>query len=244
MSKPLLVLPIKTDLFLKGQSLLEFLKRNLEGHIKEGSIVVITSKIVSLSESQTVAKNSVDKSQLIIDEADHDLGEVAYGCRLTIKHGLFIPSAGIDESNSESGDYILFPKDPMESARRIHSFLRETFKLTSLGILITDSHTLPLRQGVTGIALSYWGFRGVRNMVGEKDLFGRELKMTQMDLADGLAAASVLMMGEGRECCPLAMIENAPVEYCEEVSARDIQIPVENDLYYPLYQPRLRPKNT
>lgn len=200
---------------------------------------MITSKVVSLSENRVVAKEKVDKSQLIHSEADYDLGDLAFGCRLTIKHGLFIPSAGIDESNSEGGDFILFPERPFESARRIHQFLLNSFHLSEVGVLITDSHTLPLRKGVTGIALSYWGFKGVRNMVGTKDLFGRELKMTQMDLADGLAAAAVLMMGEADEACPLALIENAPVEFSDAVQETELGIPVEEDLYYPIYRDRI-----
>lgn len=240
MNKPLQVTPIKTEIFRAGQNLSEFIVSSLKGYsIKEGSILAITSKIVSLNENCTVAKKDVDRAALIISEADHDLGEVAYGCRLTIKHGLFIPSAGIDESNSENGDYILFPKDPFASAKNLHRQLCEIFELKSLGILITDSHTLPLRQGVTGIALSYWGFEGVKNLIGQKDLFQRPLVMTKMDLADGLAASAVLMMGEADEACPLALIENAPVQFCDETLAEEIKMPVESDLYYPLYSQRI-----
>lgn len=241
MNKPLQVTPIQTKIFRLGQNLHEFIVEELKSvEIKEGSILVITSKIVSLSESQTVSKKDVDKDALIISEADHDLGEVAFGCRLTIKHGLFIPSSGIDESNSESGDFILYPKDPFDSARSIHNYLSKTYKLTSLGILITDSHTLPLRQGVVGAALAYWGFQGVKNMIGQKDLFDRDLKMTKMDLADGLASSAVLMMGEANEACPLALIENAPVNFCSQTFPDEIQIPIEQDLYFPIYRDRLK----
>ena len=119
------ITPIKTAIFHWGEDLNSFLRHSLRGTVlKDGDILVITSKIVSLSECQTLAKDKVDKAQLIISEADYDLGEVAFGCRLTIKHGLFIPSAGIDESNSEADHYILFPKDPFLSAQRIHQSTR------------------------------------------------------------------------------------------------------------------------
>lgn len=234
------VTPLRTEILRLNENLAEFILRNMKGiQLKEGAILAVTSKIVSLSEGRVVAQNSIDKASLIKREADHDLGEVGYGCRLTIKDGLFIPSAGIDESNSESGGYILFPKDAFASAKRLHQQLSESLRLKTFGILITDSHTLPLRHGVTGIALAYWGFEGVKNRVGDKDLFGRELKMTKMDLADGLAAAAVMMMGEADECCPLAIIENAPVKFVAETNPVELQIPVEQDIYYPIYQDRL-----
>lgn len=240
MNRSLSVTPIKSKIFEVGQNLESFILDSLKNiKIKEKSILVITSKIVSLSENRIVPKHLIDKDQLITQEADHDLGEIAFGCRLTIKHGLFIPAAGIDESNSADGSYILFPKDPFLSAERIHAQLVAALQIKYLGILISDSHTLPLRQGVTGIALSYWGFNGVKNMVGQKDLFGRQLKMTKMDLVDGLAASSVMMMGEADESCPVAIIEGAPVQFCERTDPTEIHIPPHEDLYYPLYKNRI-----
>lgn len=239
--KTLKITPIQTEIFRRGQSLSEFIIKSLSSYsIAEGSIICITSKIVSLSENRLISKSEVlDKDELICKEADYDLGKVAFDCRLTIKEGLFIPSAGIDESNSEEGDYILYPEDPFLSAKNLYLNLTKSYQLNQLGVLLSDSHTLPLRQGVTGIALSYWGFHGVRNMVGTQDLFGRELKMTQMDLADGLSSAAVLMMGEANESCPLAVIENAPVDFVSEVNPNEILISPEKDLYYPLYKDRI-----
>ena len=145
-----------------------------------------------------------------------------------------MPSAGIDESNSETGEYILYPKDPFASAHNLWAALRETWKIKNLGVLITDSHTTPLRRGVTGICVSYAGFSAVRNMVGTEDLFGRPLRMTQMNFADGLAAAAVMLMGEGAESQPMALIENAAVQFCQRIDPSEIAIPLEEDLYYPL----------
>ncbi len=239
-NKALSVRPIKTNVFTLGQNLNSFIIQNLDSiEVKESSILVITSKIVSLAESQVIKKTDIDKQALIIDEADIDLGEVAYGCRLTIKHGLFIPSAGIDESNSPDGDYILFPKDPFLSAKNICEFLKSHFNLKNLGVILSDSHTLPLRQGVTGIALSYWGFSGVKSLIGKDDIFKKPLEMTKMDLVDGLAASAVLMMGEGNEQCPLAIIENAPVDFLDTIDPSEISIKYQDDLYYPIYKNRI-----
>jgi F420-0:gamma-glutamyl ligase len=150
---------------------------------------------------------------------------------LTIKHGILIPSAGIDESNSEEGAYILFPEDPYASAEILGSALRTRFGIRRLGIIITDSHTQPLRKGVTGIGLSHWGFRATKNYVGRKDLFGREIKMTHVNALDALAVAAVYAMGETDEQRPIAVLEGTEVEFTDATSVDEIRIPVEEDLY-------------
>ncbi|MFZ4404893.1 MAG: coenzyme F420-0:L-glutamate ligase, partial [Pseudobdellovibrionaceae bacterium] len=151
------VRPIKTRIFREGENLFDFIVTQIDPrYIRESMILAITSKIVSLAENQLLDKKSIDKHKLIDDEADHNLGEVGYGCFLTIKEGLFIPSAGIDESNSESDRYILYPKDPFASAQKICAQLKTHWGLKKLGVIITDSHTTPLRRGVTGISLSHW----------------------------------------------------------------------------------------
>ena len=196
----------------------------------------MTSKIVINEEKIIFAKKSIDKKSLIEKEADHNLGEVGYGCYLTIKEGLFIPSAGIDESNSESEDYIIYPADPFGSAQKLWSELRQKWNIKDLGIIITDSHTTPLRRGVTGIALSYWGFQGLKDMVGEPDLFGRKLQMTTVNLADGLATAATLMMGEANECRPLAALYGTDVHFTEKTNPAEVKLDLENDLYYPFFK--------
>jgi dihydrofolate synthase / folylpolyglutamate synthase len=233
--QPLEVYPVKTRIFHPRESLAEFIVASVpEELVFDGMILAITSKIVSLAEGQTLSHAGVNKKQLVESEADTYLGEIGHGCHLTIKSGLLIPSAGIDESNSEAGDYILYPRDPFASAVRLWTDLRARWQLEKLGVVLTDSHTSPLRRGVTGIALSYAGIRGIKDLVGELDLFGRPLKMTQMNLADGLAAAAVLMMGEAAEARPLAVVRGADVEFSETLYMEELQIALEEDLYYPV----------
>lgn len=98
-----------------------------------------------------------------------------------------------------------------------------------------------MRAGVTGIALGYAGFRGVRDYRGKKDLFGRKLKVTMTDVADSLATAATLVMGEGAERQPLAIIEDAPVEFVDgfdRLTARkkEVQIAAKDDMYAPLFR--------
>lgn len=231
--------PIKTNIYRQG-SLSRFIADSIPSYrVKEKMVLAITSKIVSLAERRLVPMGSITKEKLVQQEADVFFGEIGYGCYLTIKQGLLIPSAGIDESNSETGAYILYPPDPFASAQKLWQELREIWNLNDLGIILTDSHTTPLRRGVTGIALSFWGFQPLRKLVDSKDLFGRELKMTNMNLADGLATSAVMMMGEGSECTPLALITGADLEFGDGHHAANLSIPLREDLYGPLLQSHL-----
>jgi dihydrofolate synthase / folylpolyglutamate synthase len=233
----LTVTPIKTRVFNLGDCLVDFILESVtRSLIQERMILAVTSKIVSLSENRIVPRNQIDKTSLVHREADHFLGEIGHGVFLTIKHGLFIPSAGIDESNSQFGDFILYPENPFLSAERLWTKLRAEWNLDKLGIVMTDSHTTPLRKGVTGISLAHWGFCGVRSLIGEPDLFGRKLQMTNMNLADGLASSAVMMMGEGNECQPLALISGVALEFKEETKRSEVAMPIHDDLYYPFFQ--------
>jgi dihydrofolate synthase / folylpolyglutamate synthase len=230
---------IQTDLFHPGQDLAAFVARHLERYLGNGAsseklVITITSKIVSLAENRLVPKSSIGKKELVERESDVYLGEIGYGCHLTVKHNLLIPSAGIDESNSETGDYILFPVDPFQSLRELHEKLCARFHLKELGLIMSDSHTTPLRNGVTGIALAYWGMHGIRSFIGQPDLFGRPLQMTNVNIVDALASAAVLAMGEANECQPLAVIQGAEIDFTSETNPREVGIPIEKDLYGPI----------
>ena len=231
---------IQTKIYHPGDDWAAFFFKHLKGILKEGQILAVTSKIVSLSENRILPKSSVrDKTKLIQKEADHYLGEIGYGCHLTIKQGLLIPSAGVDESNAEKDYYILYPLNPFQSAKKIHSLIKRKLNLKKFGVLLTDSHTMPLRRGVVGAALAYYGFKGVESKIGVKDLFGRELKMTQINVADALAVAAVFTMGEGNEKRPLAVIR-APVEWTKCTDNSELRMPLEEDLYKPLLQKALK----
>jgi F420-0:gamma-glutamyl ligase len=236
------VTALQTELFHPRQDLADFAAQNLERYLGNGinsekHVVAITSKIVSLSENRLVPKSTIGKKALVERESDVYLGEIGYGCHLTVKHGLLIPSAGIDESNSETGDYILFPVDPFASLKDLHQKLCARFRLKELGLIMTDSHTTPLRNGVTGIALAYWGMHGIRSFIGSPDLFGRPLQMTNVNIVDALASAAVLAMGESNECRPLTVIQGAEIEFSSHTDPAEVGIPIEKDLYGPILKP-------
>lgn len=122
---------IETEIFHAGGDLPALLETHLSKAQLEGNVLAITSKIVSLSENRIVARAALEKSDVIKREADHYLCPGTHGAHLTIKHGLLIPSAGIDESNSETGGYILYPEFPYASAQKIHADLKMKFNCAS-----------------------------------------------------------------------------------------------------------------
>lgn len=206
-------------------------------YLPSNSIVAITSKIVSLCEGNVVPVKNGNKDDIIEDEADYFLSktESKYNIYLTIKRALLVPSSGVDESNS-NGYYIKWPKDPQNSVNLYWHFLRERFKVKDIGVIITDSVSSPLRWGVTGKCIAYCGFKGLNNKKGEPDLFGRELRMTQINVADALAAAAVLCMGESNEQTPIAILEEAPFVNFEQhppthEEINSMHIDIEDDLY-------------
>lgn len=233
---------IRTDRVDKAQDLNAFVDRFLP-QLEENSIVVITSKIVSLCEDRMIPKNRVNKYDLIAQEAEKIIpNEESKDASivLTYAQGLLIPSAGIDESNGKDA-FILYPKNPFDSAYKLWKFLRNKHNLENLGVIISDSHTTPLRKGVTGIALAWWGFNPLKSYVGSPDLFGHPLRVTHVNVADALAISAVFAMGEGAECTPIALIQNAPhVAFNPNPHDRsEIAIDPQEDLYRPFLRPLL-----
>ncbi|HUC20856.1 MAG TPA: coenzyme F420-0:L-glutamate ligase, partial [Candidatus Polarisedimenticolaceae bacterium] len=192
-----------------GGTLLQLLDSALTA-LGERSIVAITSKVVSLCEGRVVSIEGTDKQRLIQQESDYYLpAETSkYQLHLAIVRSTMAPEAGIDESNG-NGNYVLWPADPQASANQVRRYLAERFELKEVGVVITDSTCTPLRLGTTGVALAHSGFAAIHSYVGKPDLFGRPFGVSQSNIAGGLAAAAVLVMGEGAERTPLVIIEEA-----------------------------------
>jgi dihydrofolate synthase / folylpolyglutamate synthase len=215
----------------------------LERHVPrlaERSVLAITSKIVALVEGRVVPAGAANKRELVLKEAERYVAAEhnKYDVFLTLKRGMLIATAGIDESNAD-GSFILWPADAQSTANQLRAYLARRFALAEVGVIITDSRTSPLRPGVTGIALAHSGFAALKDYVGKQDLFGRPLRMTKVNVLDALATAAVLVMGEGSEQTPLAVAEElgfvefqgrdpTPAELAELVIAP------EDDLYAPL----------
>lgn len=222
-------------------TLLELLDESIP-ELKERTVVIITSKVVSLCEGGVVPIDSVDKDELIAKYADYYLPRnlSRYNVSFTITEGKLMPGAGIDESNGDE-QYILWPQDAQKSANESRAHLMQKYGLKELGVIITDSTTRPFQWGTTGIGVAYSGFEPLKNYVGTKDLFGREFVFHKNNIMNGLAAAAVVQMGEGAEQTPLAIIEDVPfvrfVDHdptAEELAS--LVIEPEDDVYAPFFR--------
>ena len=227
------VTPIKTRIFREKEDLVRFITEHVQA-LKEGSVLAVTSKIVALSEGRTtVVKNEKEKEQIIRDESEWV--EPTKYVYLTMKDGMLLANAGVDESNA-NGKIVLLPKDSFKAAEQLRIQLLAHYRIKKLGVVITDSRVMPVRAGVVGVAVGYAGFKGLRDYRGKPDIFGRKLKFTQTDVADSLATATTVVMGEGNECTPLAIITDAPVAFTDAVDPKELVIDPEDDMYRPLFR--------
>jgi coenzyme F420-0:L-glutamate ligase len=226
----MMVRPVKTSIFRERDDLFAFIVAHVPA-MRDGSILAVTSKIVALAEGRVA--DVKDKDRIIRAESTWALKTKHVW--LTEKDGMLVANAGADESNA-GGKLILLPRDSFAAARALREKLRTHYRIKKLGVVITDSRVVPLRAGVVGVALGYAGFRGARDYRGEKDLSGRKMRFTQTNVADSLATAATLAMGEGSERHPLALITDAPVEFTDRVNKNELRIPLTDDMYAPLFR--------
>lgn len=228
------LLPPKDDLF-------SIIKESVFS-VKEKSIIVVTSKVASIWQGRCIKNDGkINKDELVKKEADLYIErntKILESVMLTIKDNILIPTSGIDESNA-NGYYILWPRKPFLAAKEIYDFIKKEYKLKQLGVIISDSHTTPLRTGIMGIGLAYYGFYPLRDYRGKKDIFGRELKMSQTNIVDSLSAAAVYTMGEGNEQTPIAVIEDVGDMKFEEIDINK-KNPLERNIDEDIYSPLLK----
>jgi putative folate metabolism gamma-glutamate ligase len=235
----MIVKSIRTNKIKPGSiDLFTFLDNSIK-ELENGCIVAITSKIISLCENNVVPFNQLDKNKLIVQESNlylpFDLSK--YGHNFTVTENILIPVAGIDESNG-NGNYVLWPKNAQKIANQVRIYFRNRFNLTKIGVIITDSTCHPLRRGTNGIILAHSGFSALNNYVGKPDLFGRPFSVSQADIANGLASAAVLQMGEGAECTPIAILSDLSfVKFHNhnpnKKEIENIKISIQDDLFAP-----------
>lgn len=237
----MIVTAVKTDLVRAGDSLFGILDDKLD-KLPEGSVVAVTSKIVSLCQNRVVPLDSVEKSELVKQEAELYLPKnySRYNHGFTIINHTLIASAGIDESNGDN-EYVLWPEDAQQTANNIREHLATKFNLQKIGVIITDSTCQPLRRGTTGIVLAHSGFDALNNYIGKPDLFGRPFSVSQANIASGLAAAAVLAMGEGTEQTPLAVLSDLPFVKFQnrnpnEAELSEVNISLQDDLFAPFLE--------
>ena len=215
------VWPLKTQRKSEPFNLVELVDQIAGRQLRDGDVLVISSKFTAISEGRVVQLDCVTPSdqairlselynvpaelcELIVRESDEILGGVV-GFILTSKDGMLSPNAGIDRSNIEPGRAVLYPRDSLDSASSVVEGLRFRRGI-HVAVIICDSRLMPTRKGTTGVALASSGLEGVLDLRGKEDLFGNELRVTSQAVADDLSSAAQLVMGESNEGSPFVII--------------------------------------
>jgi coenzyme F420-0:L-glutamate ligase / coenzyme F420-1:gamma-L-glutamate ligase len=194
--------------------------------LRDNDVIVIAQKIVSKAEDRYV-----DLSLIVPTEEALKIAEVVgkdprhiqvvlsessevIKCRqnvIIVAHrlGFVMANAGIDESNidhpDQSARVLLLPRAPDRSCAEIKRMLDAEFGV-SIGVVINDSFGRPWRNGVVGVAIGSAGLPALQNLIGQPDLFGRPMRVTEVAIADELAAAASLLMGQGPEGLPVVHV--------------------------------------
>ena len=218
--------------------------------LADGDVLAVAQKIVSKAEGRLVRLADVQPSdravevaaatdkdprvvELILQESE-EISRMRPGV-LIVRHRLGFTSAnaGIDRSNvAQIGDdetVLLLPLDPDASAGKLREAIAAKLGV-QVGVVITDSHGRPFRMGTVGVAIGVAGIPALWDRRGEPDLYGYQLQHTDIGVADEIAAAAGLLMGQAAEGMPVVLVRglNLPIT---EGKATDLVRPKEMDLY-------------
>jgi coenzyme F420-0:L-glutamate ligase len=243
------ILSIKTPLIWPKDDLIEVIleavkKQGLE--LADSDVLAVSSKIVSFAEGRVVKLSEVKPSRkakllakkyaltpafahLILREADRVVGGVKKAV-LTLNDNVFTVNAGIDNKNAPRGYAVLWPKNPQREAERIRKALMQRVG-KRVGLVIVDSTVVPLRWGTRGLAIGVAGFEPVKDYRRTSDLFGKSIIITLHAVADDLASAAHLVMGEAAEKTPLAIIRDVPVTFADKIDPRAMNIEFKDCVY-------------
>jgi coenzyme F420-0:L-glutamate ligase len=241
---------VKTRIMKTGEDPAEVILKSLQEpnlQLEDNDILAITSKIIAYAENRVVRLSDVKPSnrakelaqtfslqpefaELILREADKIYGGVEKAV-LTLKNGILTANAGIDNKNAPVGFSVLWPNNAEKWAMHIREEIKRKIG-KKVAVLIVDSGLIPLRIGTIGLALAVAGFKPIRDCRGEKDLYGKPLVITQHAVADNLASAAHLLMGEAAEKTPVVLIKDALVDFDEGVyGSVDMMMPFKECIF-------------
>jgi coenzyme F420-0:L-glutamate ligase / coenzyme F420-1:gamma-L-glutamate ligase len=216
----------------------------------DGDVLLVCQKVVSKSENRFVDLASVQvsaraqelaalcsKDPRLVEIVLRESAEVVRCAPrvLIVRHrlGFVMANAGVDQSNipDSQSRVLLLPVDPDASAAALREALSRSLGAAP-AVVITDTFGRPWRQGVCGTAIGASGIVALLDRRGEKDRFGRELQVTQVAVADGIAAAATLLMGEGAEGRPAVLVRGLPRAWKRDTArAADLLRPLSEDLF-------------
>ncbi len=246
--------PLKNIPFIRqGDNLADILVNALRGmniELEDDDILVLAQKIVSKSEGRMVNLASVSPSayaqelaeksgkdariaELMLQESNEILRVRMGSIIVEHKLGFVCANAGIDQSNvkgDDDGEYaLLLPLDPDRSAQEIRDAIKK-ISGKKIGVMIIDSHGRAWRMGTVGICIGLSGIPALMDARGWNDLFGYTLKITVIGVADELAAAASLMMGQAAEGTPVAHVRGFPYPLGEG-SLKELIRPKDQDMF-------------
>ncbi len=195
------IIGVKTRRFKPPKDSLTELLSYVDGKVSEQSVVAISSKVCSICTGDcipvdTVKKEVLEKSESQFVLTHKETGEIL----LTQKSDMLLEYGGVD-TVYDGQYYVTLPKAPYKTAMEIWQILKKRNKLKSLGVIITDSHSVPFRKGSVGLAIAGYGF---------KPTYTRKQKGATADIIDGLAASANLVMGESDNHMPITIISDIP----------------------------------
>lgn len=224
--------------------------RRADLQLRAGDVLVFAQKVISKAEGRRVDLADVVPSSQAIElsrtvQKDPRLVELvlresrrvvrAAPDVLIVEHrlGLIMANAGIDQSNvadAASGESaLLLPEDPDASAARLRERLQELTGCAP-GVVISDSFGRPWRMGTVGVAIGCAGVSATLDLRGEKDLFGRTLRVTVVGHADEIASAASILMGQSNEAQPVILVRGLPTRASHQPAAALIR-PAQQDLF-------------
>jgi coenzyme F420-0:L-glutamate ligase/coenzyme F420-1:gamma-L-glutamate ligase len=217
--------------------------------VEDGDVVVVAQKIVSKAEGRVVKLGTVKPSkkalkiaettgrdprlvELVLQESKRFLKTSREIIIVEDQRDIVNINAGIDKSNVQGADrYALLPVDPDESARRLRSRIK-TLSGKSVGVVVSDTYSRAFRRGQVNFAIGIAGLSPFFDYRGTKDLFGYTIRVKFAAVADEVAGAAELLMGQGREALPVAIIRGLRrITLSEDASSKDLVISQNEDLF-------------
>ena len=203
--------------------LFDTLEKN-NSELKEGDVLVISTKFVSNAQGRIIDLNNIKTSaygnriskefqlkpqiaEVVIRESDKIFGGIS-GFVITSSDDIMAPNAGIDKSNAKKDKIILYPINPYLTSEQLRRKIFLKLQI-HVGIILVDSRLMPARIGTSGVAIACAGIEPVLDMRSKKDLDGNPLKVTFQAVVDNLATIANHKMGEGAESKPFAIVRNS-----------------------------------
>ena len=211
--------------------------------LEDGDVLVVAQKAISKIEGRIVRLDDVEPSakarelagdadprriEVVLREAQRVVRTRGSLVIAETRHGFICASSGVDASNTpEPGTLVLLPVDPDASAARLRTAFRD-FAGCDVGVVVSDSFGRPWRQGTTDVAIGAAGVAVLRDLKGEHDPIGYELRSTVIAIADEIAGAAELVMGK-LDRTPVAVVRG--LDTAGEGAARDLVMPAERNLF-------------